>query len=740
MERKAEMTPSQREAVEHLDGPLLVLAGPGSGKTRVVTRRVARLIERGIDSRSILAITFTNRAAGEMADRVSGMLPNDPVFVSTFHRFCARLLRRHAEVVGLRPNYTILDQSDQIQLVRRILHDLNYDTIHYKPARVVARLSRAKNDLVCADEFAAEIARRPGPPIDAVVARVFPEYQHFDDLLLHVVELLTENDELRHLLDERYRYILVDEYQDTNLAQYRIVALLSQEFPNLCATGDPDQSIYGWRGARIDNILRFEQDFSGVRVVRLDQNFRSTKSIVQCADRLIAHNVRRKSRQLCTDNEQGNPVRLLRFPRSADEAAGIAAEIQRRVEAGERNWSDFAVFYRVNALSRQIEAAFLQYGVPFQVAAGLAFYKRAEVRDVLAYLRLIENPDDDPAFLRTVNTPARGIGRRTIDRLTSFALERRISLMEAAAQAAAIPDLTRRSAGALAKFAGLLAEIRQTDECVGDLLNTVVERSGYARQWDVEPDERDAERLANVQELATAADQYDETSGPEGSLQGFLETTSLVSDVDALEESGGCVTLMTLHTAKGLEFPVVFIVAVEQNLIPHERVVLTGQAAQLEEERRLLFVGITRAREELFFTATAKRTFRGSTRSTIASSFEPELDVDVREVAYQDFESDTRAEAEPGAFAARPPSADSNTNRPLLTTGADLVNGTKRGVDIPRGFGIGSQVRHPVYGRGIVVDVSGMSKDRNVIVEFEADGERRTFVAHRSPLQPVGLG
>ncbi|MCA9113111.1 MAG: UvrD-helicase domain-containing protein, partial [Planctomycetaceae bacterium] len=378
-----DLTPSQRQAVSHIDGPLLVLAGPGSGKTRVVTRRIAHLVESGVPPSQILAITFTNKAAEEMSERVKAILPAARVWVSTFHRFCARLLRRHAWVVGLESNYTILDTGDQKTAMRRVMHDLDLDPVHYTPDRIAWHISTAKNDLVTAEMYARRYEEQIGDHWQATVARVYPAYQKwlldsnavdFDDLLLHVAVMLAEHEELRNDLDERFRYVLVDEYQDTNIAQYQIVRALSQQFPNLCVTGDPDQSIYGWRGARIANILRFEQDYPDAKVIRLEDNFRSTRAILRSADALITHNTQRKDKRLITQNPEGESVKLLRFPDSHLEADGIARQIREQVEAGEREWTDFAIFYRVNALSRQLENALMRHRVPFQVAAGVAFY------------------------------------------------------------------------------------------------------------------------------------------------------------------------------------------------------------------------------------------------------------------------------------------------------------------------------------------------------------------------------
>jgi DNA helicase-2/ATP-dependent DNA helicase PcrA len=580
------------------------------------------------------------------------------------------------------------------------------------------------------------------------VAKVYPEYQRrllaanavdFDDLLLHVATLLADNPELRTELDDRYRYILVDEYQDTNQAQYQIVAGLSQDHPNLCVTGDPDQSIYGWRGARIENILRFERDYPHARIVRLEENFRSTKAILRSADRLIAHNRQRKAKSLITDNDEGTPVELLCYANESAEAEGIAARIEQLVKAGERTCRDFAVFFRVNALSRHLELSLLRRGIPYQVAAGVAFYERAEIKDVLAYLRLVYNPADRAAFLRVVNSPLRGLGETSQRRLAKWADEHRLTLTEAARRAKDVPGLPKRAVQGFRAFAELIDGFSLADSgSVSALLTRILDKTGYTRPWEGSPSEQDQQRLANVQELVTAANQFDEFHGAETSLEAFLEQTALVNETDSLDASQGKVTLMTLHAAKGLEFPVVFILGVEQGLIPHERATRDADPREFEEERRLLFVGMTRARERLYLTQTTQRNFRGRSLHTIPSDFLSELECTL--VAGDDGHS-----IAPAWSTVHEPRGAGERRRPLefdgrlkLTTAADLLNGSRTSVDLPQGFALGMQVRHPRYGLGTVVDVGGFGQRRTVTVTF-ADGDRKeTFVASKSPLQPAG--
>ncbi|MBL8851301.1 MAG: UvrD-helicase domain-containing protein [Planctomycetaceae bacterium] len=742
----ASLTAAQAAAVDHRDGPLLVLAGPGSGKTRVVTRRLARLVESGVRPRSLLAITFTNKAADEMQRRVAQLMPGARVWVSTFHRFCARLLREHAAMVGLQPNFTILDAGDQRQALRQILRDEDLDPVAFGAEKIGYRISAAKNDLIDADTYRRRYEEQSADHWQAAVVRVYPAYQRwllasnavdFDDLLLHTAVLLAENDELRSQLDERYRYIIVDEYQDTNRAQYQIVSALSQIHRNLCVTGDPDQSIYGWRGARIENILRFEGDYPDARVVRLEENFRSTQSIVRSADRLIGHNRKRKAKRLVTDNPEGEPVSLLCFRNEGHEAEGLAQRMQQLADAG-RDWSDFAVFMRVNALSRQVERALMRRRIPHQVAAGAAFFDRAEVKDLIAYLRLLENPADRAAFSRIVNTPARNLGETSQRRLLRWANEQGLTPLEAAARAKEVPKLSKRSVAAFRAFAEMMAEFSLADAgAVAALVTRIINRTGYVRQWEGSPNEKDLERLENVKELVTAASEYDEAAGDERSLSGFLEQTALVNETDSLDTSRGQVTLMTLHAAKGLEYPVVFVLGVEQGLIPHERAIRDGSAEELEEERRLLFVGMTRAREQLFLTQTVERVLRGRTLPTIPSPFISELECTpeyVETSAPAPVWSSVPTLAANGDRSAR----DDHSPRPLLMTGAELLRGGTSQAELPRGFALGSQVRHPRYGVGTVVDIGGFGQRRTVTVTFRDDARTEKFVASQSPLQPVG--
>ena len=784
----ASLTDAQHQAVEHFEGPLLVLAGPGSGKTRVITHRIVRLLQRGVQPDQILALTFTNKAAREMGARIERLLGGMRVRVSTFHRFCSRILRRWPERVGLKENFTILDHSDQVTLIRHIMKEEKLDTVFHDPGRVLSRISRARNDMITSEIFRQQFEQRVGNPLEAIVYQVFPLYEarvrqqnavDFDDLLLHVVRLLEEDELIREQLDHHFRFILVDEYQDTNFAQYRIVQAMSQLYPNLCATGDPDQSIYGWRGARPGNISTFERDFPEVEIVSLDQNFRSTKRIVQCADQLISHNRRPHRGRLTTANPEGADVRLLLYEDADSEADGIATEIAARVKAGARTYSDFAIFYRVNALSRLFETALSRHQIPFQVAAGYSFYERAEVRDLVAYLRLIENHADDSAMERILNRPARGIGNTSLLKLRNHAQKYGVSLFDAACEASSVNGLNGRSRKAVEGFVDLIRKLHEqsADGRVAPLIERLIADIDYLSLWREESDEVDIDRAANIFELISAARQYDAAGEfdaddeidagaddelfsplPGGahdppSLQGFLELATLSNEADSVDPDRGAVTMMTLHASKGLEFPAVYVIGIESGLIPHERAVREGDPASFEEERRLLFVGITRAMQELTLTQTSERTFRGMRRATISSPFIPELHGAIsRESSVATVPQITAAVLDQHLEKARRRFAATQAvrDRKLIMTASELAakneqsaladsTGTDHVSTLPA-FRAGMQVRHPRYGRGVITEISGGSHRGTVTVHFENDNETHTFVASRCPLQPIGLG
>jgi DNA helicase-2/ATP-dependent DNA helicase PcrA len=740
----AELTDPQREAVEHIDGPMLILAGPGSGKTRVVTHRIANLLEHGVPDRQIVALTFTNKAADEMRERVQHLAPQSRVWLSTFHRFCARLLRDYGHMVGLGENFTIYDTYDSAKALKRTLESEAPELLHISPEQIGRRISWAKNHLITAADFQP----RSSNPVDRITADIYPAYQarllkssavDFDDLLLHVAVLLRENPEVRADLDDRYRYVLVDEYQDTNLAQYAIVRALSIDHPNLSVTGDPDQSIYGWRGANLGNILEFEADFGKVHVVRLEQNYRSTQRILHVADQLIQQNKRRKPKALFTENPPGAAVRLVQYGDQHEEADSIAASIAAEIRAGRRRPRDFAIFYRVNALSRVFEFAMREQGVPYQMVNGLEFYQRKEIKDVLSYLHVINNPHDEVALLRIINTPARGIGKKTIERLSEHAHRNRITLLEAARESGLIESLSKRAATLIARFVAMQDRLREhAADPVEEILGHVLSESGYQKTLLDSGLEEDLDRLANIEELLTAAREFDEQHPGTGHLEAFLEQAALVNDVDAWDEEIDKATLMTMHAAKGLEFPVVHIVAVEQGLIPHER--SRENPDEMEEERRLLFVGITRAMEQLQLSYVRNRNFRGQTRHAVPSSFLVELPRDEMELV--SLGPTTTYPSTPAAMPAarrRRASAAALTDGGGLTTAAKLDGGeaqTTAAVSIDV-FRQDMVVTHPQYGPGKILALSGEGARRTATVRFPTAGEKKFMLEH-SPLRPAG--
>lgn len=730
----ADLTDSQRQAVLHIEGPLLVLAGPGSGKTRVITRRIVHLLSSAVQPWQILAITFTNKAAREMQRRVEQLMPQTGVWISTFHSFAARVLRLYADRLGLSRDFTIYDQEDRKQVLREVIEESNLDSLRFSVDSVQSAISRAKNALLGPHEYAA----RASDYFSRQVAEIFPLYERkmrarnaldFDDLLYWLARALLspQHAELRSELDARFRYILVDEYQDTNHAQYVILRQLSRDYPNVCVVGDPDQSIYRWRGADIQNILDFERDYPNCTVVRLDENFRSTAPILRVADHLIAFNRRRKPRQLYAARSGGEPVHLRFFASSDLEADYIAATIARAVESEQRRYGDFAIFLRINALSRIFEEAFLRRRVPYQIVRGFAFFERKENRDVLAFLRLLVNPKDDLSFQRAVSAVPCGIGATTLGRLREYAGQRGLSLLEACSEAERIPDLHTRSIAPLKSFSQLIHELRRqlVDQTAADLIAAVIERTGYRKQLLESRHEEDRERLANIEELISAAEVLAEETG-DASLTHFLEHVALVSDVDGLREGQDAVAVMTLHAAKGLEFPVVFLPCLEEGLLPHER--SREDEDELEEERRLLFVGMTRARDELHLSCSRIRLFRGQTRYCVPSSFLSELPE--KDIVVEDATSGTS----PQASAAAWPYAHLLNLHSSATASVQSENGTHPPESV---WKPGILVRHRVYGMGTVSSISGTGPGLRATIRFPQHGEK-TFVVAKAPLEILG--
>ncbi len=806
MEFLEDLTDVQREAVTHVDGPMLVLAGPGSGKTRVVTSRVAHLLHKKIPPHNILALTFTNKAAEEMRQRIARLAPGNPVWVSTFHRFCSQLLRQYGNLVGLMENFRIYDAKDSLAVLKTVINDNQVPLRRSTPAQIARVISNAKNQLISPEQYGMAASG----PLEAIAAEIYPDYQKrllasnavdFDDLLMHIALLLRDNAELRSSLDERYQYILVDEYQDTNLAQYTIVRGLSIDHPNLSVTGDPDQSIYAWRGADIKNILEFERDFPEVKVVRLEQNYRSTKHILNVADQLITNNQYRKQKSLFTDNDKGEPVRLVRYEDGREEADDIARQIGDCIREGTHRPKHFAILYRTNALSRNLEHALHDYGVPYQIVNGVEFYQRKEIKDVMAYLHLINNDRDEVAFLRVVNTPPRGIGAKSLGRLREHANAHHLTLLESAAEATNIEGLTKRAANSLHKFAKIFEGLSQV---AGDPVEGVVGRvlmdTGYKDHLADSQSEEDQQRLANIEELLTAAKQFDDRYEDGGTLEEFLEQAALVNDTDAWDAETDCVTLMTLHAAKGLEFPAVYIMAVEQGILPHER--SRDDPFQMEEERRLLFVGITRAERNLQLSLTEHREYRGRHRRSVPSLFVMELPradmecygtdpatylarhegqqdeaVDDYAQAFDDladewaqhadqsnveqsFSEAADADADAGfdpfegdidqSDPSEPRKSDSENRKVAkMTTAAEMLRAddSHDGIDPPapepfepippEDYSLGMLVKHPQYGPGKVMALSGKENKRTATIQFLNPPEQRKFRLAFCELQPV---
>jgi len=705
------LTEPQRQAVTHIDGPLLVLAGPGSGKTRVITHRAAYLAWTATQPHHILAITFTNKAANEMAQRMQQLDVGRGLTCATFHSFCARLLRIHAERANLRPNFSIFDQADQVAAMSEAVARTGLSKENFPPARILNKISAAKNEMISWQQYADDAydwQEKRIADLYAAYETVLAEQNalDFDDLLTKTALLLGNDPELRDQLQQRYRYILVDEYQDTNHAQYLIARGLALDHENLCVTGDPDQSIYAWRGANLHNILQFEEDFPNAVVVRLEQNYRSTPQILTAADAVISHNRKRKEKKLWTANNDGPAVAVTECQDGHTEAAYIASQIRQHVDAG-GTFSGIAIFYRVNWLSRNIEHALLQARIPYQVARGVAFYGRKEIKDTLAYLKLVANPADRVALTRIINVPTRGIGKTTVDRLLNFAAQTDRPILDILSNPKEIPDVSR-AAKYLQSFANLMTGIAQTAETnsIQDTLEYVVRYSGLLAMWNKDTDK---EALGNVHELISAATEYDQQHADgSGSLTDWLQQISLVGDVDAIDHQLGAVTLMTLHAAKGLEFDTVFIAGVEAGLLPHER--SNNERADLEEERRLCFVGMTRAERSLTLTSAHWRNVHGIIRRTARSLFLTELPKDSVTWLNIGQEGKTVDHDDDGQ---RPASAN------------DYLTWQK-----------GQLVRHPTHGIGRVLWIRPASQGTYAGIHFAAEGEK-TLVLEYAKLELI---
>ena len=752
------LNPQQRIAVENTEGPLLVLAGAGSGKTRVLTYRVAHLMEKGVPAWKILAITFTNKAAKEMAERVQALTgeAGSEAWISTFHACCARILRRDIEKLGYKRQFAIYDEDDRMSVIKAVLKELNLGDKEYPPKAVKAAISDAKNRMLSPDEWLRDAGD------DFRNRKYYEAYRlyertlrgnnalDFDDLLVKTLELLAEQPPVLEYYQNRFDYILVDEYQDTNRAQYELVRLLTGKKRNLCVVGDDDQSIYGWRGADIRNILDFEKDFPDAKVVKLEQNYRSTGNILDAANQVIAHNQGRKEKALWTQAGEGEKIALYHALDERDEAAFIAAMTRKLIAHGARA-GDVAVLYRTNAQSRVLEEAFVRGGIPYHVYGGQKFYERREVKDLIAYMRALVNPDDDVSLRRIINEPKRGIGETTVEALQSYASGAEMSLMSAVLDVENAP-LAARPKKLIGEFAELMIDLTEAlyEKTASEFLEFMIDKTGYVRALEAVKSDENAARIENIRELQGAVTEF-ERLNPEGGLADFLENVALVADTDSLNEGGGSVTLMTLHSAKGLEFDNVFLPGMEENIFPLARASYDDEL--MEEERRLAYVGITRAKKRLFLSHARSRALYNSRSANELSRFVSEIPARLL----------TDGTQRGDARRVPPPSAGHGFDRSGGSgyysgrgTGAKPAAPSKPGLGIPgvqKGFGgfVGSQARsakpialfrvgdrviHRSFGRGRVVEVMGAGEEQRVRVAFDGSVEK-VFSASIAPIVKV---
>lgn len=724
----------QREAVYHTEGPLLILAGAGSGKTRVLTHRIAYLIEeKGINPWNILAITFTNKAAGEMRERVDQIVGfgAESIWVSTFHSTCVRILRRHIDRLGYDTNFTIYDTDDQKTLMKDVCKRLQIDTKVYRERNLLAAISAAKNELITPEEYRLQAEGDFGRQ---KIASVYEEYEKqmrannaldFDDLLLKAVQLFQTQPEVLDYYQERFRYIMIDEYQDTNTVQFQLVSLLAAKYRNLCVVGDDDQSIYKFRGANIRNILNFEQVFEDARVIKLEQNYRSTSTILDAANAVIRNNRGRKEKTLWTDNGQGEKITFRQFDTAYDEAEYIVGDIKENIENGRCNYNDNAVLYRTNAQSRLLEEKLVAANIPYKIVGGINFYARREIKDLLAYLKTIDNARDDLAVRRIINVPKRGIGLTSVNRLQEYALARDISFYEALLGADLIPGIGRGIAR-LESFAALMEHFRtRADEIsISQLLDEILETTGYIEELKTEGEIEAEARIENIDELKNKIAAYEEACQEQGerpTLSGFLEEVALVADVDSLDENSDYVVLMTLHSAKGLEFPQVYLAGMEDGLFPSYMTITADDPEEIEEERRLCYVGITRAKEHLTLTCAKRRMVRGETQYNKMSRFLKEIPMELLATGIK-FEKEEREEEKPQPWQQ---ARQSFRSKPF--TAPKPVQQFKVAGGKGPGYDVGDRVRHVKFGEGIVTSIVEGGRDYEVTVEFDTAGTKKMF-------------
>ena len=743
----AGLNPQQKKAVQITEGPLLVVAGAGSGKTSVLTRRIAYLVaEKGIAPWNILAITFTNKAATEMREREHKLLGQqaDSIWMSTFHALCVRILRRDAEKIGYTSNFSIADSAEQLTLIKHIQKEQNINPKMYEPRRILSAISNGKNDLLTPDAYSASASS----PFEKVTAQVYQEYQKrlkndqimdFDDLIMQTLVLFKTDPTVLHYYQNKFRYLLVDEYQDTNQAQYELCHALAAQYKNICVVGDADQSIYGWRGANMENIMNFEKDYhdAGVQTVKLEQNYRSTGHILSAANAVIKNNSNRKAKKLWTDQGEGAKVTYYRAQSGDDEAHFIISKIQEEVEEKKRSYHDFAVLYRTNAQSRTVEESFVKSNVPYQIVGGHKFYDRKEIMDIMAYLKLVANPSDSMSFNRIINTPKRGIGPVSVRRFLDFARENNLSIL-GAFDHLNMSGITTRAAAKLSDFGAKLRDAINfaKDHSVTGLTEKILQDFGYTAALKAEHTIEAETRLENLDEFLSVTkrfdDEYeenDDSDETENALSDFLAEVSLLSDQDDLANNDDQVALMTLHAAKGLEFPVVFLVGMEDGLFPLSRALMEDD--QLEEERRLAYVGITRAKRELFLTNAYSRMMYGRMQNNPPSRFLEEIDqddLDIENSVPITFSNDNY-QTQTAPFANSDERAHAQVYTPKIKP-AGAVGAEKKG------WNVGDQVEHKSWGKGVVTKVNGKGEDMELDIAFSGKGIKRLLAAF-APIKKV---
>ncbi|MCQ6277028.1 DNA helicase PcrA [Bacillus sp. V3B] len=731
------LNPEQQKAVKTTEGPLLIMAGAGSGKTRVLTQRIAYLmVEKRVNPYNILAITFTNKAAREMRERIQTVMGGaaDDVWISTFHSMCVRILRRDIDRIGYNRNFTILDTTDQLSVIKSILKEKNIDPKKFDPRAILGSISSAKNELIDPEAY----AKTAGDYFANVVSDVYKEFQKrlrknqaldFDDLIMMTIQLFQRVPEVLENYQRKFQYIHVDEYQDTNKSQYMLVKLLSSRFQNLCVVGDSDQSIYRWRGADIANILSFEKDYPKARVILLEQNYRSTKSILRAANKVIANNMNRKEKNLWTDNRDGNKIHYFRADSEQGEGQFVVSKMKELVQQENRKWSEMAILYRTNAQSRVMEEVLLKSNIEYTIVGGTKFYDRKEIKDILAYLRLIANPDDDISLQRIINVPKRGIGSSSVDKMANFATNYDTSMYQAL-DSVELMGLSPKITKAAAEFRDVISRYTQMQEylSVTELVEAVLEKTGYREMLKAEKSIEAQSRLENLDEFLSVTKNFEENS-EDKSLVGFLTDLALVADIDKLDDDGeeaDAVVLMTLHSAKGLEFPVVFLIGLEEGIFPHSRSLT--EEAEMEEERRLAYVGITRAEQQLFITNAQMRTLYGRTSMNPPSRFIKEIPADLLEGIEPAKKSRSFGSSSSFAGKSKQPQAQRKAvMRPATTmTGGDDVQ-----------WQVGDKAEHGKWGIGTVVSVKGNGEGTELDIAFPSPTGVKRLLAKFAPIKQV---